>query len=320
MSINVNIISGFLGAGKTTFLKKVIPNMEGKIALIENEFGDIGIDGDLINDKLPIREIYAGCICCSLVQDFKKSIEELVLEYRPNHILIEPSGVGSLSDIVKVCKKIFENSQLDIRINHLITIVDVSAFDDYLENFGKFYLDQIQNAHIIFLSHLDEVDEKEVEKVISKIKSNNEKAFILKDEWYSYDGEKIVEILNTIEGCEIALKEKNSLMPAGKIFSTLSVANPRIFSEKELDKILASLKDKEYGFILRAKGILELDTKQFVYFDFTPHHYHWEYTEECKGTKIAIIGSGLKKQKILQCFTKETSKILSRYSKPTLLK
>lgn len=320
MSINVNIISGFLGAGKTTFLKKVIPNIEGKIALIENEFGDIGIDGDLINDKLPIREIYAGCICCSLVQDFKKSIEELVLEYRPDHILIEPSGVGSLSDIVKVCKKISENSQLDIRINHLITIVDVSAFDDYMENFGKFYLDQIQNAHIIFLSHLGEVDEKEVEKVISKIKSNNEKAFILKDEWYSYDGEKIVEILNTIESCKIDLKEKTELTPAGKVFSTLSVANPRIFSEKELDKILDSLKDKEYGFILRAKGILELDTEQFVYFDFTPHHYHWEYTEECKGTKIAVIGSGLKKQKILQCFTKQTSKILSRYSKPMLLK
>ena len=318
MSINVNIISGFLGAGKTTFLKKVIPNMEGKIALIENEFGDIGIDGDLVNDKLPIREIYAGCICCSLVQDFKKSIEELVLEYRPDHILIEPSGVGSLSDIVKVCKKISEDSQFDIRINHLITIVDVSAFNDYIEDFGKFYLDQIQNAHIIFLSHLDKVDEKEVEKVIFKIKSNNEKALILKDEWYSYDGEKIVEILNAIESCEIDLKEKNLSMPAGKVFSTLSVANPRIFSEKELDKMLISLKEKECGFILRAKGILEFDTNQFVYFDFTPHHYHWEYVEECKETKVAVIGSALKEQKILQCFTRQTSKILSRYSKSTL--
>ena len=315
MSSNVNIISGFLGVGKTTFLRKIIPNMKGKIALIENEFGDIGIDGDLLDDKLPIREIYAGCICCSLVQDFKKSIEELVIQYRPDHILIEPSGVGNLSDIVKICKKISGNSHLDIRINHLITIVDVSAFDDDLEGFGKFYLDQIQNAQIIFLSHLDKIGDEEVEKVISKIKLNNEKAFILRDEWYSYDGERIVEILNTVESCEVDLKDKAVLEPADKVFSTLSVANPRVFSEKELDKMLDSLKNRKYGFILRAKGILELDTKQFVYFDFTPHHYYWDYVEECKGTKIAVIGSQLKKQRILECFTKQTSQILSRYPK-----
>lgn len=315
MSINVNIISGFLGVGKTTFLKKIIPNIKGKIALIENEFGDIGIDGDLLDDKLPIREIYAGCICCSLVQDFKKSIEELVLQYGPDYIFIEPSGVGNLSDIVKVCKKISENSDLDIRINHLITIVDVSAFDDDLDDFGKFYLDQIKNAQIIFLSHLDKIDDEEVEKVVCKIKLNNEKAFIIRDEWYSYDGEKIIQILNAVESCEVNLKDKSILAPADKVFSTLSVANPRVFSEKELDEMLASLKNKKYGFILRAKGILELDTKQFVYFDFTPHHYHWEYVEENKGTKIAVIGSQLKKQKILEVLTKQTSKVLSRYSK-----
>lgn len=315
LNINLNIISGFLGAGKTTFVKKIIPNMKGKIALIENEFGDIGIDGDLISDKLPIREIYAGCICCSLVQDFKKSIEELVLQYRPDHILIEPSGVGKLSDIVKVCKKISENAHLGIKINQLITIIDVSAFDDYLENFGKFYLDQIQNANIIFLSHIDKVDEEEVEKVISKIKSSNEKAFIIKDEWYSCNGERIVEILDTVESIEVKLKEKAPSMPADNVFSTLSISNPGIFSEKELDKMLASLKDKKYGVILRAKGILQLDTKQLVHFDFTPHHYNWEYIEEYKEAKIAVIGSQLKKQKISQCFTKQAAKILSRYPK-----
>lgn len=315
MSINLNIVSGFLGAGKTTFLKKIIPNIKGKIALIENEFGDIGIDGDLLDNKLPIREIYAGCICCSLVQDFKKSIEELALIYRPDHILIEPSGVGNLSDIVKICKKISENSDFNIRINHLITIVDVSSFDDYLEDFGKFYLDQIQNANTIFLSHLDKIDNTKVEEVISKIKLNNEKAFIINDDWYSYDGEKIIEILNAIESFEINLKEKVALMPAGIIFNTLSVANPGVFSEKDLDKMLASLNDKEYGCILRAKGILELDTKQFVYFDFTPHHYHWEHIEGSTVTKATVIGSQLKKQKILQCFTKKAPKILSKYRK-----
>ncbi|CAH2214201.1 GTP-binding protein [Tepidibacter aestuarii] len=302
MSININIISGFLGAGKTTFLKKIIPNMEGKIALIENEFGDIGIDGDLINDKLPVREIYAGCICCTLVQDFKKNIEELILEYRPDHILIEPSGVGSLSDIIKACEEISKNSNFDIRINNLITIVDVSAFDDYIQNFGSFYLDQIQNAHMIFLSHLGKMDQKEIEKVISKIKLNNQEAFILNEDWYAYNGEKIIEILNTIESCKIDSKEKPVLTPADKVFSTVSVNNPRIFLDKEVDKILASLNDEEYGSILRAKGILELDTNQFVYFDFTPYHYHWEYIEKFKRTKVAIIGSNLRNKKILELF------------------
>lgn len=302
MSINVNMVSGFLGAGKTTFLRKVIPSIEGKVALIENEFGDIGIDGDLIDDKLPIREIYAGCICCSLVQDFKRSIEDLVVQYTPDYIFIEPSGVANLTDILKVFKKISENSYLNVRINHVITIIDASAFDDYLEDFGKFYLDQIQNANIIFLSHINKMNSNEVEKVISKIRLKNDKAFILRDQWYSYAGEKIVEILNTIERLEIDIKRKIILRPAGKVFSTLSVANPRIFSEEELDKMLISLKDKNYGFILRAKGILELDTKRFVHFDFTPHHSYWEYIEEGKGTKVAVIGSNLEKEKILNCF------------------
>jgi G3E family GTPase len=302
LSIYIDIISGFLGAGKTTFLKKVIKAMEGKIALIENEFGNSGIDGELIGDDIPIREIYAGCICCSLVQDFKKAIEELALEYRPDHILIEPSGVGSLSDIINVCNKISKDSNLDIRINHLITIVDVSAFHDYLDNFGSFYLDQIKNAQIIFLSHLDKVDYNENEKVISKIRLYNQEAFILKEEWYSYDGEEIIEILNTIKSHEINLKEKPILMPASKVFTTFSVNNPKVFSEKELDKILDFLKDIEYGFVLRAKGILELDTNKFVYFDFTPHHYHWEYVAQCKGTKVTVIGTNLRSQEILKCF------------------
>ncbi|ADK14970.1 GTP-binding protein [Clostridium ljungdahlii] len=316
MSINVNIISGFLGAGKTTFLKKILPNMKGKIALIENEFGDIGIDGDLINDKLPIKEIYAGCICCSLVKNFKDSIEELALEYKPEHIFIEPSGVGNLSDIVRVCGKISENSNCDIRINHLITIVDISAFDDYLENFGGFYLDQIQNANIIFLTHMDSIDDEKVEEVISKIKLNNEKAYILKDNWYSYESEKIIEILDTIEDFEIDLKEETVSTPADKVFSTLSIDRPKTFLEKDIDKILSSLKSKDYGYILRAKGILELDTKRFIYFDFTPHHFQWNHVEEFKEAKVAFIGNELKKQKILQCFTsRHVSKVLSRYPK-----
>ncbi|AKL95702.1 cobalamin (vitamin B12) biosynthesis protein CobW [Clostridium aceticum] len=302
MSTKISIISGFLGAGKTTFLRKVIPNMEGKTVLIENEFGNVGIDGDLMEGQLPIKEIYAGCICCSVVQDFKKAIEELTLEYRPDHILIEPSGVGSLSDIVKVCSKLSEKPSMGISVHQLITIVDVSAFDDYLESFGAFYLDQIRNAHIIFLSHFDKLDHEEVEKVISQIRLNNPTAFILKEDWYGYDGEKIIEILNTVENCSVDPKEKSLLSPASRMFGTFSIVSPRVFSEEELNNLLIALKNKEYGGILRAKGILELDSKRFVHFDFTPHHHYWKYLENTKQTKVAVIGSNLNKEKIAEEF------------------
>jgi len=314
VTINIDIISGFLGAGKTTFLKKIIPNMEGKIALIENEFGHIGVDGDLINDELPIREIYSGCICCSLVQDFKKAIEELLAQYRLDHILIEPSGVGNLSDIAKVCEKISKNADFDIRLNHLITIVDVSAFEDYSDNFGTFYLNQIQNANIIFLSHFDELVNEEIENVISRIRSLNPEAYIFKEEWFSIQGEKLVDILNTIKNHEIDINEKTEsvsesvaelasvTVPANKIFSTFSVADPIVFTEEKLEKLLDSLISTEYGFVLRAKGMLQLDTYQFVYFDFTPQHHHFEYIEECKETKAVFIGCDLKKKELLEWF------------------
>jgi G3E family GTPase len=302
LTINIDIISGFLGSGKTTFLKKIIPVTKGKIVLIENEFGDVGVDGDMLHDNIHVREIYSGCICCSLVQDFKKAIEELVLEYSPDHILIEPSGVGSLSDIILVCNKISISPSIEIRINRLITIVDVCAFEDYSENFGSFYLDQIQNAHIILLSHVDKINDCEIEKIISKIRLNNQAAFILKEDWFSYSGEELIEILDSIQKYDLDSKEKYVLMPANKIFNTFSVTCPRIFFDNEMDEISTLLKNNEYGFVLRAKGFLKLKTNKFVYFDYTPHHYHWEYIEGCKKTKIAFIGSNLKNKKIFDWF------------------
>lgn len=304
MTTNINIISGFLGAGKTSLLKKIIPKMKGKVVLIENEFGDVSIDGDLMDNQLPIREIYAGCICCSVAQDFERAIEELALEYKPHHILIEPSGVGSLSDVIKVCKRVSKKSDLDIKINHVITIVDVRAFEDYLENFGGFYLDQIKNANLILLSYFDQIDGEELEKIIAKIRENNQGAFILNRDWYSCDGESLIGILNSIENCEVNSIEEKPLIPATRVFSSLSFSEPRIFPLEELDKMLASLKHQEQGYILRAKGILELDNKQFIHFNYTPHHYSWEYLVEAKGTKVAVIGTNLKKDEIKKLFNK----------------
>lgn len=302
MGTNINIISGFLGCGKTTFLNKVIPNMQGSNALIENEFGNIGIDGDLIQHSLPIKEIYSGCICCTVKENFNKALEELVLDYKPDNIFIEPSGVGSLSDILKVCNRVSSNSTLNIKIKDVITIVDVDSFNDYSENFGSFYLDQIENAQMIFLSHFENLVDSEVEEIIEKISLINPKATIFKEPWISLSGEEIVETINSMESYEIELKDRPAFLAANKMFETFSIDKLRAFSEEEIDKILLSLNQQEYGFIVRAKGIVQLSTKKLVYFDYTPHHYHWEYLETVKTTKVTVIGSNLDKKKIVGIF------------------
>ncbi len=304
MGTNINIISGFLGCGKTTFLNKIIPNMQGSNALIENEFGNIGIDGDLIQHSLPIKEIYSGCICCTVTENFNKALEELVLEYKPDNIFIEPSGVGSLSDILKVCNRVSSNSTLNIKIRDVITIVDVDSFNDYSENFGGFYLDQIENAQMIFLSHFENVMDSEVKEIIRKISLINPKATIFKEPWISLSGEEIVETINSMESYEIELKDRPAFLAANKMFETFSIDKLRAFSEEEIDKILLSLNQQEYGFIARAKGIIQLSTKKLVYFDYTPHHYHWEYLETVKTTKVTVIGSNLEKNKIVEIFYK----------------
>jgi G3E family GTPase len=304
MTTQISVVSGFLGAGKTTFLNKILPNMEGKVALIENEFGDAGLDGDLLPRELPVVEISAGCICCSVAGDFERAIKELVLRYHPQHILIEPSGVGSLSDIVKVCRRIGQDGDLDVQIKHLITIVDTTEFEDYANNFGDFYVDQITHAQIIFLSYFRPMEEQEIRKIIAEISTINPTAFIFKENWYSCDGEELVEVLNTATGLATEAKERRTLLPAAKVFDSLSIGKPKAFSEGELEKVLAALGGKENGRILRAKGILEFDTQRFILFNFTPHHCQWEYLQGDKEAKVVVIGTDLNKKAIAEWFGK----------------
>ena len=239
-----------------------------------------------------------------VVVDFKQAIEELTNEFKPDHILIEPSGVGSLSDILKVCKKVGEGSPHDIRINHLITIVDVSSFHDYLETFGSFYQDQIMNANLIFLSHLNEINSEEAACVVAKIRTMNEAAFILSDEWFSYKGSQLADILNSIQTSTFEINEDvTPLIPANKAFNSVAISDVRNFSETEMNGLGHILKRNENGYILRAKGIVELDTKAYVSFNFTPQHYSWEFMNEAKDAKVAVIGSRLNKQTIEEMFS-----------------
>ena len=192
----IDIISGFLGAGKTTFIKKLLKEaISGeKVVLIENEFGEIGIDGGFLQDAgIEIREMNSGCICCSLVGDFGKSLEEVLKTYTPDRVIIEPSGVGKLSDVMKaVCDVAGE---IDVVLNGSITVVDAQKCKMYMKNFGEFFNNQIENAGMIVLSRTDVADAEKVAKAVEMIREKNEKAVIVTTPIDQLTGTQLLEII-----------------------------------------------------------------------------------------------------------------------------
>mgnify|MGYP001114949150 CR=1 FL=1 len=173
----IDIISGFLGAGKTTFIKKMLEEVfEGeKIVLIENEFGEIGIDGGFLKDSgIEISELNSGCICCSLVGDFGKNLREVMERFHPERILIEPSGVGKLSDVMKAVRDVAVH--LDVELNSSVTVVDVKKCKMYMKNFGEFFNNQIENANTIILSRTQNLSQEKLEAIVNLLKEHNQKA------------------------------------------------------------------------------------------------------------------------------------------------
>ena len=192
----IDIISGFLGAGKTTFIKKLLKEaISGeKVVLIENEFGEIGIDGGFLQDAgIEIREMNSGCICCSLVGDFGKSLEEVLKTYTPDRVIIEPSGVGKLSDVMKaVCDVAGE---IDVVLNGSITVVDAQKCKMYMKNFGEFFNNQIENAGMIVLSRTDVADAEKVAKAVEMIREKNANAVIVTTPIDQLTGAQLLEII-----------------------------------------------------------------------------------------------------------------------------
>jgi G3E family GTPase len=195
----IDIISGFLGAGKTTLIKKLLKEaLNGtKVVLIENEFGEIGIDGGFLKESgIEITEMNSGCICCSLVGDFETSLKQVMDQYAPERILIEPSGVGKLSDVMKAIQNIAEGSE-NMELNSAVTVVDVSKAKVYIKNFGEFFLNQIENAGTIILTRTDKADQKKIEEAVALIREHNAKATIITTPLDEITGK---EILDTFEG------------------------------------------------------------------------------------------------------------------------
>jgi len=192
----IDIISGFLGAGKTTFIKKLLEEaISGEqVVLIENEFGQIGIDGGFLKDAgIEIREMNSGCICCSLVGDFGKSLEEVLTKYKPDRVIIEPSGVGKLSDVMKAVRDVA--STVDVKLNSAVTVVDASKCKMYMKNFGEFFNNQIENAGTIVLSRTDVVDGGKVQKAVEMIREHNQAASVVTTPCSQLTGEQLLEII-----------------------------------------------------------------------------------------------------------------------------
>ena len=198
----IDIISGFLGAGKTTLIKKLIKEALGgeKVVLIENEFGEIGIDGGFLKEAgIEITEMNSGCICCTLVGDFGAALRDVITKYEPDRIIIEPSGVGKLSDVIKAVadvKKDFDS----VELNSFIAVVDAGKTTMYMKNFGEFFNDQIENANTIVLSRTGKTSESKLEKAVAAIKEHNDKAIIITTDWDSLTGEQILETMEKAAG------------------------------------------------------------------------------------------------------------------------
>ena len=334
----IDIVSGFLGAGKTTLIKKLLKEAlnEQKVVLIENEFGEIGVDGGFLKEAgIEIKEMNSGCICCSLVGDFGTSLKEVMTTYAPERILIEPSGVGKLSDVMKAVQDV--DMGKDVVLNSAVAVVDASKCKMYIKNFGEFFINQIAHAGTIILSRTQNISEEKLEKAIGLIREHNKKATIITTPWDKLDGN---DILKTIEGATDLEKElmeqvmedhahhhdhdhehhhehgdgctcgchdhEHGHHHADEVFTSWGLETPHEFTKEEIKIILEALEDeKTYGFVLRSKGMVpEKGTEEWLYFDYVPGEAEVRTGKPDVTGKICVIGSKLSEEALGNLFAR----------------
>ena len=334
----IDIISGFLGAGKTTLIKKLIAEAfpGEKLVLIENEFGEIGIDGGFLKEAgIQITEMNSGCICCSLVGDFGKALKEVLEKYTPDRVIIEPSGVGKLSDVVKAVQDIGDS----VVINSTATVVDASKCKMYMKNYGEFYNNQIEYAGTVILSRTQNISEEKLETVLKMIREKNDEASVITTPWDQINGKNILEAMEKINSLEKELVDEHEHHHhhhdgdecccghdhdhehhhdgecgcghhhehghhhADDVFTSMGIETAHKFTEDELSAIIDQLaKDKKFGEVLRAKGIVPAAEGEWFHFDLVP-----EETEVRRGAadftgRVCVIGSNLEEDKIKELF------------------
>jgi len=333
----VDVISGFLGAGKTTLIKKLLQEaLKGEqVVLIENEFGEIGIDGGFLKDAgVQITEMSQGCICCSLVGDFGKALNEVITTYHPDRVIIEPSGVGKLSDVMAAVKRVSDECELSL--NSATTVADASKVKIYMKNFGEFYDDQVKNAGAIVLSRTQNVSEDKLALALELLREKNPDARILTTSWDTLDGAKILAAMEDSQNLTLSLMEEAHRLAeleedddddddeecscgcghhhhhhhhhhgdhdADEVFTSWGKESPKKFDKENLDAILEKLSESsEYGMILRAKGIVPLTDGTWGYFDLVPGEYEIRSGESDYTGRFCVIGSDLQEEKLATLF------------------
>lgn len=331
----VDIFSGFLGAGKTTLIKKLIKEAyQGEeVVLIENEFGEIGVDGGFLKDSgVIINEMNAGCICCSLVGDFSDALKQVVEQFHPDRILIEPSGVGKLSDIVDAVEGL---DIPELVLNTFTTVVDAKKAKVYMKNFGEFYNNQVEHASAIILSHTQGMSEEKLKAVVELLRSHNDHAVIVTTDWDMLDGARMLEAMENKDTLKkavelLAAEERDHHdhhhhddddddhecchhdhdhehghhhHHADEIFESWGIETARRFSEDELRGILNALSDEaRYGTILRAKGIVAGAEGDWIYFDYVPGEIDIRRGSPAVTGRLCVIGAHIKENALKELF------------------
>lgn len=334
--IKIDIISGFLGAGKTTLIRKFIQEaFQGeKLVLIENEFGEIGVDGGFLKDAgIKMKEMNSGCICCSLVGDFEKSLKEVIETYQPERIIIEPSGVGKLSDVVKAVESI--TTEEELVLNHKIAVVNAPKASMYIKNFGEFFVNQVEHADALILSRTSDMKPERLEKTIELLRQHNPKATMITTPWELLDGSVMLETMDQQNQLEESMLEElhhhhgegcgcgghhghghhhgeecgcgcgghHGHHHADDVFTSWGMETANKYQYDGFEALLEKLEDEqEYGAILRAKGMLECEDNKWIYFDYVQGDIEVRTGSPCTIGKICVIGANIKEENLKKLF------------------
>ena len=286
--MKILLISGFLGAGKTTFIKEMAKNINLEFVVLENEYADIGVDGDFLDEKnLNVWEMSEGCICCSMKGDFKSSIKRIYSEINTEYLVIEPTGVGMLSSIIENIREINNDN---IEILSPLTLIDITSFKEYLETFNNFFIDNLKNTGKVILTKLENFNSFDIENIkreISKINSNLE---IVTDDYRTFPKEWFGEILN--KNIDNKIIDKNFSLKTHINLRTFSKENVNLKTMDELGLLLNRLVNGDFGKIYRAKGIVKVDG-YWGKFNLVYKNFEMEPVTDAKETKIVIIGNNL---------------------------
>ena len=286
--MKILLVSGFLGAGKTTFIKEMAKNINLEFVVLENEYADIGIDRDFLDEKnLNVWEMSEGCICCSMKGDFKSSIKKIYFEINPEYLVIEPTGVGMLSSIIENIREINNN---DIEILSPLTLIDITSFNEYLETFNNFFIDNLKNTGKVILTKLENYNPFDIENIKNEISKINNNLEIITDDYRNFQKEWFGEILN--KSIDNKIIDKNFSLKTHINLRTFSKENVNLKTMDELGLLLNRLVNGDFGKIYRAKGIVKIDG-YWGKFNLVYKNFEMEPITDAKGTKIVIIGNNL---------------------------